>query len=165
MYGGKEVYKLFNKIPVTIRKENEGYPDKEFIGYILFSFFGLELYRDIDKIKEVWINNKNGSEIVVEIAEEGKQRVEIIEGIQVVFEYTGELEIEENIVKKTAKELGISQKDLAERLKTSEVSLSRWAKGQQEIPEWALEMFNLLKTEKKYNEAKNKFKELNNIFS
>lgn len=73
--------------------------------------------------------------------------------------------MEENIVKKTAKELGISQKDLAERLKTSEVSLSRWAKGQVEIPEWALEMFELLKMEKKYNEAKAKFKELDNIFS
>lgn len=73
--------------------------------------------------------------------------------------------MEENIVKRTAKELGISQKELAERLKTSEVSLSRWAKGQIEIPEWALEMFELLKTEKKYHEAKAKFKELDNIFS
>ncbi len=72
--------------------------------------------------------------------------------------------MEKNIVKETAKELGISQKELAERLKTSEVSLSRWAK-QNEIPEWALEMFELLKTEKKYHEAKAKFKELDNIFS
>ena len=73
-------------------------------------------------------------------------------------------EKEENIIKKTAKELGLTQKELAERLKTSEVSLSRWAKGQIEIPEWALEMFELLKIEKKYNAAKAKFKELDNIF-
>ncbi len=69
-----------------------------------------------------------------------------------------------NIVKKTAKELGMTQKELAKRIKTSEVSLSRWAKGEVQIPKWALEMFELLKTEKKYNEAKSKFKELDNIF-
>ena len=165
MYGGKEVYKLFNKIPVTIRKENEGYCYREILGHILLTHFGYKIYSMLDKIKEVWINNKNGSEIVVEVAENGEQIIKVIEGIQVVFEYTGEqATCQENIIKKTAKELGLTQKELAERLKTSEVSLSRWAKGQTEIPEWALEMFELLKIEKKYNAAKAKFKELDNIF-
>ena len=36
---------------------------------------------------------------------------------------------EENIVKITCKELGITQKELAERLEVSQASVSDWAKG------------------------------------
>ena len=38
----------------------------------------------------------------------------------------------ENIVKKTCKELGITQKELAERLEVPQSTVSGWAKG--EIP-------------------------------
>lgn len=71
----------------------------------------------------------------------------------------------ENIVKKVCSELGISQKELAERLKTSEVSLSRWAKGQIEIPEWALEMFELLLENKKLKEENQEMKQVFNLIN
>jgi len=70
-----------------------------------------------------------------------------------------------NIVKKTCKELDITQKELAQRIKIEEVTISRWAKDKVPVPNWALEIFELLKTEKKFNEAKSKFKEIDNIFS
>ncbi len=69
-----------------------------------------------------------------------------------------------NIVKETAKELGMTQKELAGRLKVDETTVSRWSQGKVSIPEWAFEMFELLKTEKKFNEAKEKFNQISNIF-
>ena len=42
---------------------------------------------------------------------------------------------EENIVKKVCKELGITQKELAEMLEVSTASISLWSKG--EIPKMA----------------------------
>jgi len=70
-----------------------------------------------------------------------------------------------NIIKKTCKELGITQKELAQRIKVEEATISRWAKNKVSVSNWALEMFELLKIEKKFNEAKTKFKEIDNIFS
>jgi len=74
-------------------------------------------------------------------------------------------EQELNIVKQVCKELNINQKELAQRIKIEEVTISRWAKNKVPVPNWALEIFELLKTEKKFNEAKSKFKEIDNIFS
>ena len=54
----------------------------------------------------------------------------------------------ENIVKKTCKELGITQKELAERVGVSETTLTNWARGATPIPEWAEKMFSLLIKEK-----------------
>lgn len=61
----------------------------------------------------------------------------------------------ENIVKKTAKELGMTQKELAERMGVAENTISQWSRGIIETPKWALEMFELLKTERKYTAIKN----------
>ena len=69
-----------------------------------------------------------------------------------------------NIVKETAKELGMTQKALAERIKVDETTMSRWAKEKVPVPDWALEMFELLQTEKKFKEAKEKFNQISNIF-
>ena len=54
----------------------------------------------------------------------------------------------ENIVKKTCKELGITQKELAERVGVSETTLTNLARGATPIPEWAEKMFSLLIKEK-----------------
>lgn len=60
----------------------------------------------------------------------------------------------ENIVKKTAKELGITQKELAERMGVTEDTVSNWSRGKIDTPKWALEMFKLLKKEKQFETIK-----------
>jgi len=52
-------------------------------------------------------------------------------------------EKEENLVKKTCKELGITQKELAERIGLNEVSISRWSNGAK-IPLNSQKHFKLL---------------------
>lgn len=68
----------------------------------------------------------------------------------------------ENIVKKTAKELGMTQKELAEKIGVAENTISQWSRGVIETPKWAIEMFKLLKTEQKYNTIKNFFLDSDN---
>jgi transcriptional regulator with XRE-family HTH domain len=58
------------------------------------------------------------------------------------------------IVKQTAKELGITQKELAERMGVTEDTISNWSRGKIETPKWALEMFKLLIKEKKFETIK-----------
>lgn len=60
----------------------------------------------------------------------------------------------DNIVKKTAKELGMTQKQLAEYIGVHEDTVSKWSRGAVSVPTWALKMFELLKTERKYNTIK-----------
>lgn len=67
--------------------------------------------------------------------------------------------MEKNIVKETAKELGMTQKKLAERMGVSEDTMSNWSRGAVPVPNWAIEMFKLLKTEKKYNTIREFFLE------
>ena len=57
----------------------------------------------------------------------------------------------ENIVKKTCKELGITQKELAERMGVTETSVTNWARGATPVPTWASRIFELLKKEKDLN--------------
>lgn len=61
---------------------------------------------------------------------------------------------EENIVKQTAKALGMTQKELAKDMGVSEDTVSNWSRGKIETPQWTLRMFKLLLTEKKYNTIK-----------
>jgi transcriptional regulator with XRE-family HTH domain len=63
----------------------------------------------------------------------------------------------ENIVKRTCKELGITQKELAERIGVHENTVSLWARGAIEMPEWSYKMMELLIIEKKYNTIKHFF--------
>ena len=61
---------------------------------------------------------------------------------------------DENIVKKTCKELGITQKELAERLEVSKPSVDRWA-STGEIPDSSKKLINfLLENENLKNELK-----------
>ena len=50
---------------------------------------------------------------------------------------------EENLVKKTCRELGITQKELAERIGVSQEALSRWSNGQK-IPKTVETLFQAL---------------------
>jgi DNA-binding XRE family transcriptional regulator len=59
-----------------------------------------------------------------------------------------------NIVKQTAKELGMTQKELAAHMGVAENTIGNWARGIVDTPEWAIKMFDLLKTEKKFNTIK-----------
>ncbi|MFV0481283.1 MAG: helix-turn-helix domain-containing protein [Campylobacteraceae bacterium] len=56
----------------------------------------------------------------------------------------------ENIVKLTCKELGITQKELAERIGVAEITISQWSRGVNKIPEWAITIFGLLSELKEY---------------
>jgi DNA-binding transcriptional regulator YiaG len=64
-------------------------------------------------------------------------------------------EISENIIEKTCRELGVNQKQLAEEIGVSKNSVSNWKNGKQNLPDWAIKMFNLLKVQKECIEYKN----------
>lgn len=68
-----------------------------------------------------------------------------------------------NIVKETAKELGMTQKQLAVYIGVSEDTVSKWSRGAVETPKWALKMFDLLKTEKKYKSIEIKLDQIIDI--
>ena len=70
------------------------------------------------------------------------------------------LVMNENIVKKVCKELGITQKELAERLGVSADTISNWAKGKTKTPKWALELFRLMKLESKLKDQDRKLDEI-----
>ncbi len=67
------------------------------------------------------------------------------------------MENSENIVKSTAKELGMTQKELAKYIGVHEETVSKWSRGLVETPKWAIKMFELLKIEKKFNTLKQLF--------
>jgi transcriptional regulator with XRE-family HTH domain len=68
----------------------------------------------------------------------------------------------ENIIKKTCKELGITQKELAEVMGVNEQTVGSWARGITNTPKWAINHFELLKYKKKYDTAKQIFCDLEN---
>ncbi len=59
-----------------------------------------------------------------------------------------------NKIKETAKELGMTQKQLAEYIGVSEDTVSKWSRGAVDTPKWAIKMFDLLITEQKFNNIK-----------
>ncbi|NPA55370.1 MAG: helix-turn-helix transcriptional regulator [Epsilonproteobacteria bacterium] len=63
----------------------------------------------------------------------------------------------ENIVKKVCKELGITQKELAERLGVPQSTISGWAKG--DIPKMTQLALELLIENKELKEKLNIFKQ------
>ncbi|EJF06525.1 Helix-turn-helix protein [Thiovulum sp. ES] len=66
---------------------------------------------------------------------------------------------EENLVKKTCRELGITQKELAERIGVHGGTVRAWSsKG--EIPEYFINHLNLLINYHKEIQFKNKFREV-----
>ncbi|MEM5558713.1 helix-turn-helix transcriptional regulator [Aliarcobacter cryaerophilus] len=69
---------------------------------------------------------------------------------------------QENIVKKVCTELGITQKELAEKLGASEGTVRNWSSSN-ELPQWALNFIETLIEHKKDKEIVTKFKELLNL--
>ena len=64
--------------------------------------------------------------------------------------------LEENLVKKTCKELGITQKELAEKMGIAYRTINAWSNGKTKTPEWAIKMFDFFKMEIEYKSLKNK---------
>ena len=67
-----------------------------------------------------------------------------------------------NIVKKVCTELGITQKELAEKLGASEGTVRNWSSSN-ELPQWALNFIETILEHKKDKEIVTKFKELLNL--
>ena len=65
----------------------------------------------------------------------------------------------DNIVKKVCKELGITQKELAERLGVHLTTVQKWAQSNQ-LPEWAKRFLELYKENEKNKEVVNTLKKL-----
>jgi transcriptional regulator with XRE-family HTH domain len=61
---------------------------------------------------------------------------------------------EENLVKKTCKELGITQKELAEKIGVSKTTISDWANEKTEISKIGKKVLKLLKIEKEFIDFK-----------
>ena len=64
------------------------------------------------------------------------------------------MEKEENLVKKTCRELGINQKQLAEKIGISPRTLSDWGSGRVSIPKIGQNILKILPLEKEYSELK-----------
>ncbi|GAB6045107.1 hypothetical protein JCM11957_07050 [Caminibacter profundus] len=62
---------------------------------------------------------------------------------------------EENIVKKVCRELGITQKELAERMGVNDVTVRNWS-SKNNPPEWAIKFMNLLLEFEKVKEKADK---------
>ena len=69
---------------------------------------------------------------------------------------------DENIVKKVCKELGITQKELAERLGVNDGTVRKWA-SQTEPPEWGLKFLQLLLEKEQIEKQLSMFKEAFNL--
>jgi len=65
----------------------------------------------------------------------------------------------DNIVKRVCKELGITQKELAERIGAAEATVRNWSAGK-EVPKWALKSMELLLENKKNKEIIETLKKL-----
>ncbi|BCD59580.1 MULTISPECIES: DNA-binding transcriptional regulator [unclassified Nitratiruptor] len=67
----------------------------------------------------------------------------------------------ENIVKKVCKELGITQKELAEKIGAAEATVRNWSAGK-EVPKWAIKSMELLLENQKYKNLVSAIKNLQN---
>ena len=65
----------------------------------------------------------------------------------------------ENIVKKVCKELGITQKELAEKIGVNDVTVRNWS-SKNNPPEWAIKFMNLLLEYEKVKEKADKAKQI-----
>ena len=65
-------YNLFDTVPVSIRRENEYYIDEDMFheAYISISKL-LEEPISLSKIVNIWIDNKDRMDIIIEIEDEG----------------------------------------------------------------------------------------------
>ncbi len=59
-----------------------------------------------------------------------------------------------NPVKNVCKQLGITQKELAERIGVNKDTVGNWARGAIGTPKWAIKLLELLIVEQKFNTIK-----------
>ncbi|EJF05919.1 putative transcriptional regulator [Thiovulum sp. ES] len=64
---------------------------------------------------------------------------------------------EENLVKKTCRELGITQKELAEMMGISRQSVNNWANNRTDPPKIFSRLIELLNIEKRFKTIKEQF--------
>lgn len=69
---------------------------------------------------------------------------------------------QENIVKRACKELGITQKELADKLGASEGTVRNWSSSN-ELPQWAINFIEVLKENQKNKEIADTVKKLINL--
>ena len=152
------VFNIFNKIPVSVRYPEKGYPNKEDFAYILYSEYGgLEQLESIlDDVQGIWYNNKGGNIIIYT---KQTEREAFVGGLVINFHiddiFNDSNKI--NIIKLTCKQLGMTQKELAAHINVHEETVSKWSRGIIDTPKWAIKIFELLKIEKKFNALKQTF--------
>jgi DNA-binding XRE family transcriptional regulator len=61
---------------------------------------------------------------------------------------------EENLVKKTCRELGITQKELAEKIGVSQRTITNWSNEKSEMPLMASKLLTMLSIERDYIKLK-----------
>lgn len=154
------VMKLFNKIPVSVRYMDEWYGSREIFAHILFQIYGGHLHEEdiIDDVEGLWFNNKNGVELI--IYTKNTELEKNIDGMIVHCVAESIFPIETNIIKQTCKELGITQKALAEEMGVSQTTMTNWSKPETDVPQWAIKMLELMKNEMKYKSLNEKLDEI-----
>lgn len=152
--------KIFGRIDYDIRTDREAsmplHDAEEAVNYFCTNY-----HVAVNDVKSVFTDNKNNYnhlQITVEgnydLPKESWAHLKDNPlGVQLDIE-VNKKEKSNNIVKDTAKELGMTQKELAAYIKVSEDTLGKWARGVVDTPEWAVKMFELLKTEREFNVIK-----------
>jgi transcriptional regulator with XRE-family HTH domain len=71
-------------------------------------------------------------------------------------------QIEENLVKKTCRELGITQKELAEKIGVSKTTVSDWSNEKTPIPKWGRNSLDMIVELKEVRAIKESIQTLSN---
>lgn len=165
---------LFNQIPYEVRENDEPiYKESTIESYLLAHYLGnkKDLLNDVISI---FHDDKHSGNMMTVNTRKTKgtfwypaSNCEEIENFEddapnaVGFIFQIDY-LQENIVKKVCTELGITQKELAEKLGASEGTVRNWSSSN-ELPQWALNFIETLIEHKKDKEIVTKFKELLNL--
>lgn len=68
-----------------------------------------------------------------------------------------------NLIKDTCKQLGITQKELACQIGVHEMTMSRWSRGVEKAPDWALKLFDLMQKQAETKNIIEKAEELSEL--
>lgn len=159
--------KLFGVIPYTLRESDKPIYNQQTIEKYLVEHYGskeeaiqdvIEVFHD-DKhcgnMMNVETKSENGTfwypKCEGDTDEELENFIHDDDSVGLIFQVAYRDRQQDNIVKLTCKELGLTQKELSEKMGLSETTLTNWARGATPIPEWGIKMLNLLKKERKLN--------------
>lgn len=165
---------LFNQIPYEVRENDEPiYKESTIESYLLAHYLGnkKDLLNDVISI---FHDDKHSGNMMTVNTRKTKgtfwypasncKEIENFEddapnAVGFIFQIDY---LQENIVKRVCTELGITQKELAEKLGASEGTVRNWSSSN-ELPQWALNFIETLIEHKKDKEIVTKFKELLNL--